>query len=89
MSEGKEMEGGAVKETATVTTPETVSDEGPTMTIVTTAKGTLSDLGIVPVGTEAEIHPRRFSHNWMRPKFKKDASTFAKWEKDQAEPEQS
>lgn len=52
--------------------PEVTTPPEATITIVTTAKGTLGAGGIVPVGTVAEIAVTAFSANWMKPKTQAD-----------------
>lgn len=82
--EPKKMVGGAVVETAEVEAPETQDKATDAdMKIVTTAPGTLSARGIVPVGTKATIHPSSFSENWMRPENGAAAQKLKKWQKAQ------
>ena len=80
---GKDVLKGAVENTVEVTAPETVPAEGVSMSVVATAPGTLSALGIVRPGVEAQIHPRQFSDNWMKPKTSKDRKVFEGWLKEQ------
>ena len=70
--EPKDMQGGGVVETVTVEVPEgTPAHDG--IEVITTAPGTLSAAGIIPVGTKMQIEGAKYSARWMAPATAKAA----------------
>lgn len=68
-----EVTGGTVTKEVEVTPVEQVEETGPMMEVITTDPGTLSDKGIVPVGTKASIPVGKYSATWMKPANAKEA----------------
>lgn len=60
------VQGGAKVETVNVKAVAAPA-EGADIEVITTAPGTLSDLGIVPTGTQTRVKRGQFSAAWMRP----------------------
>ena len=74
---GKTLPPGVVEAAAVVHEPLIPPAPEASVTVITTAKGTLGPGGIVPIGTECEVAISAFSKAWMKPKTKADADKIA------------
>jgi hypothetical protein len=60
-------------------TAETPLDPEAEVNIITTAPGTFSSAGLVPVGTKGTVPVKKFSRAWMRPAGPADAKIVNPW----------